>query len=282
VLVALLPFGGVTAPSGGATVPSGGGLASDTLATAAAALLDVAFTVGYFVLVERVVTGFRALQPRFCSIYQPAFWEHERFWKVPSVAYIQMFNGTPFKSVVWRLLGVRVGRRVLDDGCSIVERTLVRIGRECTLNAGSILQSHSLEDGTFKSDHIAIGDRCTIGTGAFVHYGVTMDDDAVLDADSFLMKGEHVPPGSRWRGNPAADARAARAPSGAPADHPAAAQVPAPAEAAAKAKARVPVDRLWAAVFTEDPAPPVGSPAEPCSPAPSRGQEPAVLPANRM
>ena len=74
VLVALLPFGGVTAPSGGATVPSGGGLASDTLATAAAALLDVAFTVGYFVLVERVVTGFRALRPRFCSIYQPAFW----------------------------------------------------------------------------------------------------------------------------------------------------------------------------------------------------------------
>ena len=211
VLVALLPFGGVTAPSGGATVPSGGGLASDTLATAAAALLDVAFTVGYFILVERVVTGFRALQPRFCSIYQPAFWEHERFWKVPSVAYIQMFNGTPFKSVVWRLLGVRVGRRVLDDGCSIVERTLVRIGRECTLNAGSILQSHSLEDGTFKSDHIVIGDRCTIGTGAFVHYGITMSDDAVLDADSFLMKGEHVPAGSRWYGNPAADARATRA-----------------------------------------------------------------------
>ena len=334
VLVALLPFGGVTAPSGGATVPTGRGLASDTLATAVAALLDVAFTVGYFILVERVVTGFRALQPRFCSIYQPAFWEHERFWKVPSVAYLQVFNGTPFKSVVWRLLGVRVGRRVLDDGCSIVERTLVRIGRECTLNAGSILQSHSLEDGTFKSDHIAIGDRCTIGTGAFVHYGVTMDDDAVLDADSFLMKGEHVPPGSRWCGNPAADARAARAPSGTAVDRPAAAQPPAPAEATAsrpaaaqppapaeatasrpaaaqppapaeatasrpaaaqppapaeapapagaKAKARVPVDRLWAAVFAEDPAPPVVSPAEPRSPAPSRGQEPAVLPANRM
>ena len=218
VLVALLPFGG-------AIVPFGGAITSDALATVAAALLDVAFTIGYFVLVERVVTGFRALQPRFCSIYQPAFWEHERFWKVPSVAYIQLFNGTPFKSVVWRLLGVRVGRRVLDDGCSIVERTLVRIGSECTLSAGSILQSHSLEDGTFKSDHITIGDRCTIGTGAFVHYGITMDDDAVLDADSFLMKGEHVPAGSQWLGNPAGDAQATRA---APA---AAAQAPVPAGA---------------------------------------------------
>jgi hypothetical protein len=121
-----------------------------------------------------------------------------------------------------------------------------------------------------------------------------MDDDAVLDADSFLMKGEHVPPGSRWRGNPAADARAARAPSGA-ADRPAAAQVPAPAPAGAKAKARVPVDRLWAAVFAEDPAPPPPPPRRGQSqpeppprrlpspaPAPPRGQEPAVLPANRM
>ena len=70
-------------------------------------------------LVERAVTGFRALRPRFCSIYQPPFWRHERFWKVPSIAYIQMFNGTPFKSVVWRLLGRAdrppgLRRRLLD------------------------------------------------------------------------------------------------------------------------------------------------------------------------
>jgi non-ribosomal peptide synthetase-like protein len=181
---------------------------ADVLATTGLLLLMLVFTVGYFVAVERAVTGFRALKPRFCSIYQPLFWRHERYWKVPSIAYIQMFSGTPFKSVVWRLLGVRVGRRVLDDGCSIVERTLVSIGRECTLNAGSILQGHSLEDGTFKSGYITIGARSTIGAGAFVHYGVNLGDGAVLDADSFLMKGEHVPPGSRWRGNPAATAPA--------------------------------------------------------------------------
>jgi hypothetical protein len=26
-----------------------------------------------------------------------------------------------------------------------------------------------------------------------------------LDADSFLMKGEHLPPGARWGGNPATE-----------------------------------------------------------------------------
>ena len=195
---------------------------ADVLATTGLLLLMLVFTVGYFVLVERAVTGFRALKPRFCSIYQPLFWRHERYWKVPSIAYIQMCSGTPFKRVLWRMLGVRAGRRLLDDGCSIVERTLVTIGSEATLNAGSILQGHSLEDGTFKSGYITIGARCTVGTGAFIHYGVELGDGAVLDADSFLMKGEHVPPGTWWRGNPAATARApvpapARAVTGPPA-----------------------------------------------------------------
>ena len=205
-----LPTTGLSTARLGTAVPDAlrttvlGTTVAGVLRTAAAVLLALAFTVGYFVLVERAVTGFRALKPRFCSIYQPLFWRHERFWKVPSIAYIQMFSGTPFKNVVWRLLGVKVGRRVFDDGCSIVERTLVRIGSEATLNAGSILQGHSLEDGTFKSGYITIGARSTVGTGAFVHYGVTLGDGAGLGADSFLMKGEHVPPGSWWHGNPAA------------------------------------------------------------------------------
>jgi hypothetical protein len=37
-----------------------------------------------------------------------------------------------------------------------------------------------------------------------------MGDGSVLDADSFLMKGEHVLPQARWRGNPAAEVPASR------------------------------------------------------------------------
>ncbi|GAA3084285.1 hypothetical protein GCM10010464_55350 [Pseudonocardia yunnanensis] len=165
------------------------------------------FTIGYWVLVERIVTHFRNLQPRFCSIYDSVFWRHERFWKVPSVTYIQVLNGTPFKNLVWRLLGVRIGRRVFDDGALITERTLVTIGDHCTLNASSKIQCHSQEDGTFKSDHIAIGAGCTLGVGAFVHYGTSIGDGAVLATDSFLMKGEEVPQNSMWGGNPAQEIR---------------------------------------------------------------------------
>ena len=66
----------------------------------------------------------------------------------------------------------------------------------------------SQEDGNFKSDRITIGAGCTLGVGAFVHYGVSIGDGAVLAPDSFLMKGEEIPPRAHWGGNPAVEAPA--------------------------------------------------------------------------
>jgi non-ribosomal peptide synthetase-like protein len=104
------------------------------------------------------------------------------------------------------MCGVQMlGGRVFDDGCAMTERTLVTLGRDCTLNAGSTIQCHSLEDATFKSDGIVIGAGCTVGTNGFVHYGVTMGEGSALATDSFLMKGSEVRPRSRWAGNPAAE-----------------------------------------------------------------------------
>jgi non-ribosomal peptide synthetase-like protein len=171
---------------------------------AAASVIILLFGVAYGVLIERLVTRFRPLSPQFCSIYQPYFWWHERVWKLLASP---LFNGTPFKNVMWRLLGVRIGRRVFDDGCGIPEKTLVTIGDDCTLNAGSIIQCHSLEDGTFKSDRTVIGAGCTLGVESFIHYGATMGAGSVLTSDAFLMKGEEVPPHTRWQGNPASEVR---------------------------------------------------------------------------
>ena len=171
------------------------------VAFALAGLLVLVLRVLHFVLVERLSTMFRDLQPRYCSIYDPYFWWHERFWKLSWQPLI--LDGTPFKNLTWRLQGVRLGKRVFDDGCAIVEKTLVSVGDDCTLAARSIIQAHSQESGTFKSDRISIGAGCTLGIASLVHYGATMGDGAVLAPDSFLMKGEEVPPHARWGGNPA-------------------------------------------------------------------------------
>jgi non-ribosomal peptide synthetase-like protein len=175
---------------------------SGVLALSGLMIATVLFSFAYLLTVERAVMRFRPLRPQYCSIYDPYFWWHERYWKLLA-PFVGMFNGTPFKGLIWRLVGVRIGRRVFDDGCAIPERTLVTIGDYCTLGAGSVIQCHSMEDGIFKADFTVLADDCTLGTGAFVHYGVTMGRGAQLRPDSFLMKGEKVPPRASWGGNPA-------------------------------------------------------------------------------
>jgi non-ribosomal peptide synthetase-like protein len=179
-------------------------------AVAAAVVVTVIFSVVYFGVIERASTGFRPLRPQYCSIYEPYFWWHERFWKLSAGGAIELFNGTPFKALIWRLLGMRIGKRVFDDGCAVPEKTLITIGDDCTLNSGSCLQCHSLEEATFKLDSITIGAGCTIGTNATIHYGVTMGDGSVIETDSFLMKGEEVPAHRCFGGNPAREIAMAR------------------------------------------------------------------------
>jgi non-ribosomal peptide synthetase-like protein len=176
--------------------------------TAVAALigcLALPLTTAYFLLLDRLMRGHLAHRPDGCSIYDRAFWRHERYWKICPDTHLQLFNGTPFKNVLWRLLGVRIGRRVFDDGCSVTGRVFVDIGDRSTLNAGSVIQCHSQEDGAFKSDRSALGRRSTLGVGAFVHYGVLIDGAVLIEADSLVMKGSVVPAGARWGGNPATD-----------------------------------------------------------------------------
>jgi non-ribosomal peptide synthetase-like protein len=178
------------------------GVLAHTIMAALFALSAVAGAV-YYALVEGAFEALSPPPPAICSIYDPRFWWVERIWKLHPFHFLRMFDGTPFKNVIWRLIGVRIGNRVFDDGVYISEPTLTVIGDECVLNERSKIQCESQEDGTYKSGRSTLGAGCTIGVGAFVHYGVTMGDGSVLAADSFLMKGENVPPRARWGGNPA-------------------------------------------------------------------------------
>ncbi|GAA3046389.1 hypothetical protein GCM10010464_08310 [Pseudonocardia yunnanensis] len=166
------------------------------------------WTIVVWTLTERLVTPrFRRLRPQYCSIYDRYFRQHERYWKANWQDYYVLLNGTPLKNLLWRMLGVRIGRRLFDDGLEMTERSLVSIGDDCTANQLTGIQGHSQEDGAFKSDYITIGSRVTLGAGAWVNYGAKIGDDVVIEPHSYVMKGEEIPPGACWSGNPAVEVR---------------------------------------------------------------------------
>ncbi len=163
----------------------------------------MAFAIAYLTLLDRASLGFDGLQARTVTMYDPYFLIHERHWKFCSQPLSMLFHGTPFRNLLSRALGVRVGKMVFDDGANLYDKTLLQIGDYSNLNKACILQAHSLEEGLFKSDTVRIGSQCNIGTDAFVHYGVNMGNRSTLEPNAFLMKGEMVPAGQTWQGNPA-------------------------------------------------------------------------------
>ncbi len=161
------------------------------------------FSVAWFAVVERLGFGFGRMRPVEVSIYDREYWRVERVWKLSETFLRKIWLGTPFRAIVNRLLGIRQGRMVFDDGLYVSEKTLVEIGDYANFNADSVLQSHSLEDGVYKSGRIRVGSHCNLEARAFIHYDVVMEDNVTVRADAFVMKGEHLAAGADWRGNPA-------------------------------------------------------------------------------
>ena len=172
-------------------------------AVAGGAAVTIIVSASVFLGMEKLSLGFGTLESRTVGLYHPYFLFHERHWKFCSHPINSILSGTPFKPLVLRFLGVNIGRMSYIDGAKIHDRSLVTIGDYANLNPGSVVQCHSLEEGNFKSDLVTIGRGCTLGPGSFVHYGVTIGDGAVLGPNAFLMKGELVPAGEHWSGNPA-------------------------------------------------------------------------------
>lgn len=161
------------------------------------------WVIAHSIIVERLSLAGVKMRPHNCTIHDPYFWWIERHWKLGETLAKDALAGTPFRPMVLRAVGLKIGRKVYDDGAGIAEKPLVEIGDNCCINADTSIQGHSLEDGLFKSDRIVIGAGSTIGPASFVHYGVNIGPNTVLSPDAFLMKGAITAPASYWQGNPA-------------------------------------------------------------------------------
>jgi non-ribosomal peptide synthetase-like protein len=171
---------------------------------AALAAFAFVFAVFWGWLVERASLGFGWLSPQIALVLDKYYWFHERHWHLFGLTQLAgFFAGTPMKNIFSRLEGVRLGKKVFDDGIRWTEYSLIEVGDYANFNTLSILWPHSLEEGVFKSDRIKLGVGCSLGSGSLTHYGVTMGDHVVLDVNSYLMKGEIMDPYTTWRGNPA-------------------------------------------------------------------------------
>ena len=118
-------------------------------------------------------------------------------------ALLGWLTGTPLAPPILRLFGVKIGRRVYLESTYVTEFDLVRIGDDAAIGDLTSLQTHLFEDRVMKMSTVNIGSACTVGQRSVVLYDSQLSPGAELDALSLVMKGETLPPESRWRGIPA-------------------------------------------------------------------------------
>ncbi|AZC14544.1 Pls/PosA family non-ribosomal peptide synthetase [Microbacterium sp. ABRD28] len=118
--------------------------------------------------------------------------------------------GTPALAVWLRTLGARIGRGVWCDSYWLPEPDLVTLGDGSTVNRGCVVQTHLFHDRIMSMDTVTLEPGATLGPHSVILPGAVIGSHATVGPASLVMRGEAVPVGSRWSGNPIGPWRAVK------------------------------------------------------------------------
>ncbi|MDO5052227.1 MAG: amino acid adenylation protein, partial [Pseudoclavibacter sp.] len=110
--------------------------------------------------------------------------------------------GTPALAWWLRSLGARIGRGVWCDSYWLPEADLVTIEDGATVNRGCVVQTHLFHDRIMSVDAVRLERGATLGPHSVILPAGRIGADATVGPASLVMRGEAVPAGSRWSGNP--------------------------------------------------------------------------------
>ena len=119
-------------------------------------------------------------------------------------------TGTPALALWLRSLGAKIGRGVWCETYWLPEPDLVTLGDGATVNRGCVVQTHLFHDRIMSMDAVEIERGGTLGPHSIVLPGATIGAHATIGPASLVMRGESVPKGSRWSGNPIGPWRAVK------------------------------------------------------------------------
>jgi len=112
--------------------------------------------------------------------------------------------GTPVLNLWLRSLGARIGKGVWCETYWLPEADLVTLGDGATVNRGCVLQTHLFHDRVLSMSTVTFGPGATLGPHGIVLPAAALGAGATIGPVSLVMRGEGVPAGTRWAGNPIA------------------------------------------------------------------------------
>nr|WP_328514769.1 Pls/PosA family non-ribosomal peptide synthetase [Mycolicibacterium palauense] len=113
-------------------------------------------------------------------------------------------SGTPVMNVWLRGLGATIGRGVWCETYWLPEADLVTLGRASTVNRGCVVQTHLFHDRIMRLDTVVLDEGATLGTHCVALPAARLGAGSTVGPASLVVRGDEVPPNTRWQGNPIA------------------------------------------------------------------------------
>lgn len=113
-------------------------------------------------------------------------------------------TGTPVMNLWLRALGASIGRGVWCETYWLPEADLVRLGAGATVNRGCVVQTHLFHDRIMRMDSVVLEEGSTLGPHCVALPAARLGAGATVGPGSLVMRGDEVPPSTRWQGNPIA------------------------------------------------------------------------------
>ncbi|MFC9892911.1 Pls/PosA family non-ribosomal peptide synthetase [Nocardia sp. NPDC127579] len=113
-------------------------------------------------------------------------------------------TGTPVLNVWLRGLGAKIGRGVWCESYWLPEADLVTLGDGATVERGCVVQTHLFHDRIMAMDTVTLDPGATLGPHCVALPASRIGAGATIGPASLVMRGDAVPPSTRWWGNPIA------------------------------------------------------------------------------
>ena len=129
-----------------------------------------------------------------------------RFWlvkKFVDITPVVLLTGTPFLAIYYRLMGMKIGKKVYLGSDRVRIFDLVSVGDNSSISKEAYIMGYTVEDGMLKLGRISIGNNCFVGARSLLHQNSCMEDDSALLELSMLPENGIIPAGKVWRGSPA-------------------------------------------------------------------------------
>ena len=113
-------------------------------------------------------------------------------------------SGTPVMNLWLRALGAKIGRGVWCETYWLPEADLVTLDDAATVNRGCVVQTHLFHDRIMRMDTVVVERGATLGPHCVALPAARIGAGATIGPASLVMRGDEVPPSTRWQGNPIA------------------------------------------------------------------------------